>query len=183
MDKEHISRDAFFAIYDFLDNDNGPRCLIDELDGFRYYFCSSSWIERATLDVFSNGVYLGEVDSNHRRHGIGVYVFNNGGIYLGEWSQGERDGRGFYYSGGQVFWGEWSAGEKDGRGHIWQVNYESEGIYAKGREKPNMYTRTPQGYKRGGNSNSSSSSSGGCCGLIVGGIIIFMILKFIGCID
>ena len=32
MDKEHISRDAFFAIYDFLDNDNGPRCLIDELD-------------------------------------------------------------------------------------------------------------------------------------------------------
>lgn len=82
MDKEHISRDAFFAIYDFLDNDNGPRCLIDELDGFRYYFCSSSWIERATLDVFSNGVYLGEVDSNHRRHGIGVYVFNNGGIYL-----------------------------------------------------------------------------------------------------
>lgn len=48
MDKEHISRDAFFAIYDFLDNDNGPRCLIDELDGFRYYFCSSSWIERAT---------------------------------------------------------------------------------------------------------------------------------------
>ena len=37
MDKEHISRDAFFAIYDFLDNDNGPRCLIDELDGFRYY--------------------------------------------------------------------------------------------------------------------------------------------------
>ena len=140
MDKEHISRDAFFAIYDFLDNDNGPRCLIDELDGFRYYFCSSSWIERATLDVFSNGVYLGEVDSNHRRHGIGVYVFNNGGIYLGEWSQGERDGRGFYYSGGQVFWGEWSAGEKDGRGHIWQVNYESEGIYAKGREKTNMYT-------------------------------------------
>lgn len=98
MDKEHISRDAFFAIYDFLDNDNGPRCLIDELDGFRYYFCSSSWIERATLDVFSNGVYLGEVDSNHRRHGIGVYVFNNGGIYLGEWSQGERDGRGFYGS-------------------------------------------------------------------------------------
>ena len=160
MDKEHISRDAFFAIYDFLDNDNGPRCLIDELDGFRYYFCSSSWIERATLDVFSNGVYLGEVDSNHRRHGIGVYVFNNG----------------------QVFWGEWSAGENDGRGHIWQVNYESEGIYAKGREKTNMYTRTPQGYKRGGNSNSSSSSSGGCCGLIVGGIIIFMILKFIGCV-
>ena len=33
-------------------------------------------------------------------------------------------------------------------GHIWQVNYESEGIYAKGREKTNMYTRTPQGYKR-----------------------------------
>ena len=74
MDKEHISRDAFFAIYDFLDNDNGPRCLIDELDGFRYYFCSSSWIERATLDVFSNGVYLGEVDSNPEDMGL-VYMF------------------------------------------------------------------------------------------------------------
>lgn len=35
MDKEHISRNAF-AIYGFLDNNNGPRCLIINIEWKRY---------------------------------------------------------------------------------------------------------------------------------------------------
>lgn len=45
--------------------------------------------------VFENGRYVGEVKEG-ARHGFGVYYFNAGEVYGGEWRNDEMIGRGVY---------------------------------------------------------------------------------------
>ena len=155
MNKGDFSKLNFVIVEDFLENYDAPQCLQDELSGYSSYFKNYSWSENAVYESYSNGAYIGKI-VNGKRHGIGMYVFNDGNIYIGDWYDGKREGSGFfyYYSQDVVYFGEWENSLRDGKGHMWGPGYESEGIYSKGREVRNIYVRNSSGYH-------SNSSSGG----------------------
>ncbi len=155
MNKGDFSKLNFVIVEDFLENNDAPQCLQDELSGYSSYFKNYSWSENAVYESYTNGAYIGKI-VNGKRHGIGMYVFNDGNIYIGDWYDGKREGSGFfyYYSQDVVYFGEWENSLIDGKGHMWGPGYESEGIYSKGREIRNKYERNSRGYY----SNSSSGS-------------------------
>lgn len=155
MNKGDFSKLNFVIVEDFLENNDAPLCLQDELSGYSSYFKNYSWSENAVYESYSNGAYIGKI-VNGKRHGIGMYVFNDGNIYIGDWYDGKREGSGFFYNYSQdvVYFGEWENSLRDGKGHMWGPGYESEGIYSKGREVRNIYVRNSSGYH-------SNSSSGG----------------------
>ena len=48
--------------------------------------------------TYQNGYYEGEVNFRGERHGYGVYQWNTGNRYEGEWRDDKREGRGIYTS-------------------------------------------------------------------------------------
>ncbi|MDR2563134.1 MAG: hypothetical protein LBC98_04245 [Prevotellaceae bacterium] len=51
----------------------------------------------AGVEYYNNGYYVGAFDFNGKRHGQGVYRWNDGVTYKGQWTSGERAGSGAYY--------------------------------------------------------------------------------------
>lgn len=47
--------------------------------------------------------YKGELNANGKRHGLGIYQWNDGACYLGEYNNGTRSGSGIYLVGGNNF--------------------------------------------------------------------------------
>ena len=77
----------------------------------------------AHLD-YENGYYDGDVNYNDEEHGYGIFVWNNGDKYVGEWRNGEKHGHGIsYYSDGDKYDGEWRDDQKHGHG----IFYYSDG--------------------------------------------------------
>ena len=65
---------------------------------------------------YSNGVYVGELDGDGQRHGMGEYYWHSGSVYTGEYRNGDRHGRGtFTYPNGDVYEGGWAGNERKGR--------------------------------------------------------------------
>lgn len=95
MNKGDFSKLNFVIVEDFLENNDAPQCLQDELSGYSSYFKNYSWSENAVYESYSNGAYIGKI-VNGKRHGIGMYVFNDGNIYIGDWYDGKREGSGFF---------------------------------------------------------------------------------------
>ncbi len=57
--------------------------------------------------VSKNSKYIGEVNSNNKKHGTGVCYYSNGGKYIGQFKDGKKEGIGKYVlSNGEVFQGE-----------------------------------------------------------------------------
>jgi hypothetical protein len=75
--------------------------------------------------------YLGQ-RLNNKRHGKGIYYFNNGVRYIGNWNNGEQHGVGtFHYSKTERYEGQFVNGEQDGKG----VMYYKKGLWYEGQFK------------------------------------------------
>ena len=83
---------------------------------------------------YDNGYYEGNF-SYGKRHGGGVYYWNDGEKYDGEWHYGDKHGKGImYYNDGSVYDGKWDHDEWDGHGHLKLPNGHSyHGYFRKGK--------------------------------------------------
>ena len=55
--------------------------------------------------------------STEGKHGYGVYAYDNGDLYQGEWRKNLKDGRGVYtFKSGAIYAGEWRRGQQHGLG-------------------------------------------------------------------
>ena len=65
---------------------------------------------------YSDGIYKGEI-VNGKRHGYGIYTWNNGDIYEGDWVDDKRHGHGKQsYHNGRTYTGEWQDDKYSGFG-------------------------------------------------------------------
>ena len=69
-------------------------------------YCEITKITNVIYCKFSNGIYLGEMKAFYR-HGKGVYEWNSGKIYEGEWKNSLMDGEGIMTENGNVTKGTW----------------------------------------------------------------------------
>ncbi len=65
---------------------------------------------------YSDGIYKGEI-VNGKRHGYGIYTWNNGDVYEGDWVDDKRHGHGKQsYHNGYTYIGEWKDDKRHGHG-------------------------------------------------------------------
>lgn len=174
MNKSEFSICNFVKVEDFLEHNNAPSCLLEELAEFAPYFKDFNWSRKATYESYSNGAYIGSI-YNGKRDGIGMYVFDNGDTYIGEWKDDNRSGVGFYYYDSyplQIYFGEWENGKKNGKGHVWSPKFESEGIYSNGVEVENIYSNPPKG-------GTSGNKEKGCLYYIIIAVVIIALFNII----
>ena len=69
-------------------------------------FCEITKITNIIYCKYSNGIYLGEMKAFYRQ-GKGVYKWNSGKIYEGEWKNSLMDGEGIMTENGNVTKGTW----------------------------------------------------------------------------
>ena len=82
-----------------------------------------------------NSRYKGGLNENGDKHGKGVFNYENGDKYDGEWKDNKKDGYGTYsYSNGDMFDGYFVAGKRHGKGHyVYAGSNESyKGTYQEG---------------------------------------------------
>ena len=66
-----------------------------------------------------NGIFIGNVIKN-KKEGKGIFYYNNGAKYEGEYKNDLRNGKGiFYYKEGHIYDGEWENDKKHGRGILY----------------------------------------------------------------
>lgn len=72
------------------------------------------------IAIFNNrGLYDGEW-KNNRRHGKGKYIWHNGDRYVGGFVEGKRSGTGIYYfASGERYEGEWKDDYRHGAGRFY----------------------------------------------------------------
>ncbi len=100
-------------------------------------------------DEYGNLIYYGDfvndepVDDyptteNYSAYTFGYEEYDSGDIYLGEYKNGKRHGRGIYiWESGDVWYGQWSDGERDGYGIF--MPYHSTSSFVTGTWKANEY--------------------------------------------
>ena len=82
---------------------------------------SLTWTNCFGTATYANGdKYVGEF-SDGKRNGRGTYTFVSGNEYIGDYRNGQRTGKGtFIYADGQIYAGEWQANQRHGRGtHVY----------------------------------------------------------------
>lgn len=85
--------------------------------------------------LYNNGYYYGEF-KNSIRDGAGLYLFNSGELYKGNFKQNKFDGTGvFYWVNGSKYEGEWSSQQRHGKG----VYFYSDGLIDDGNFEFNKF--------------------------------------------
>lgn len=84
-------------------------------------------------ETYDNGTYTGEFDDNGKRNGKGIYRFNSGASYEGNFVNGVRNGHGIYrYADGDKYVGDFVDGDFEGFGrYYWKDGDWYEGEYRK----------------------------------------------------
>ncbi len=82
----------------------------------------------------SNGIYEGTFNIYGEYDGYGIYKFNNGEKYEGEYKNGIKNGKGKYtFSNGDIYEGEYKNGLRDGEGdYIYKNGDKFTGLWKKG---------------------------------------------------
>ncbi|MDR0893817.1 MAG: hypothetical protein LBN06_00725 [Prevotellaceae bacterium] len=64
---------------------------------------STTWRDKLKSAVYQNptqtldnGRYKGQTDANNKRSGLGIYAWDDGGVYLGGWENDSKNGYGIY---------------------------------------------------------------------------------------
>ncbi|MFP6887458.1 MAG: hypothetical protein VB997_07835, partial [Opitutales bacterium] len=88
-------------------------------------FSSCQSTKKSTVD-FADGRYEGMVDRSGRKHGMGVYQWNDGSRYEGNFHEDKRHGRGrFTWKTRDVYEGDYQNGQRTGRGSYHWVDGSS----------------------------------------------------------
>jgi len=82
---------------------------------------------------FTNGVYIGQINDDNKRHGRGAYIFSDGSYMVGIYENSERSGAFEEYdsNGKLTFKGKYLKGKKNGKG----LYYYDNGSYYDGEFK------------------------------------------------
>jgi len=85
---------------------------------------------------FENGVFIGNV-INSKKEGKGIFYYNNGSRYEGDWKNDIKEGKGiFYYNNGDRYEGDWKNGIIEGKGIVYYNNGDREiGDYLNNQRK------------------------------------------------
>ena len=68
------------------------------------------------IEEYDNGIYVGQFNKSGKRHGQGVYRWDSGRVYDGNYNQGTRQGQGtMTFPDGNVYSGNWTNGKIDGK--------------------------------------------------------------------
>ena len=102
--------------------------------GSALVFSSCQSKKTATVD-FADGRYEGIVDRSGRKHGMGVYDWNDGSRYEGNFHEDKRHGRGrFSWKSGDVYEGDYLHGARTGKGtYRWKNGSIYIGEYLNGK--------------------------------------------------
>lgn len=84
-------------------------------------------------ETYDNGTYTGEFSDNGKRHGKGIYRFNSGASFEGNFVNGVRNGHGVYrYADGDKYVGDFVDSNFEGYGkYYWHDGDWFEGEYRK----------------------------------------------------
>jgi len=107
--------------------------FIQDLEKSILYSSKTNDLKKGLIQIIypDNSIYKGQVKSpDSFRHGLGVYYFANGDIYLGDWLENHIHGKGVYYFiEGEYYDGKFQDFRRQGTG-IYQYNtgnrYEGE---------------------------------------------------------
>lgn len=90
---------------------------------------------RSNVIDFGDGRYEGDFNKEGQRHGEGIYDWNNGDRYEGQFRHGKRHGKGtFVWANGDKFKGDYRNGKRHGRGsYKWTNGASYDGQYAYGK--------------------------------------------------
>lgn len=81
MDKYNVVRINVNKLQHLMRSNNAPQWLQDELNSYiKYSFFDPEWLAKASFQKLSNGYYVGELSSDGKRNGTGIYVWNEGDI-------------------------------------------------------------------------------------------------------
>ncbi len=111
---------------DYLNEDSNE--MIDRFGDFKYDEFNCVYDESLPIlgpYIFQNeNIYLGQW-KNHKKHGRGTLMMKTGALYEGEWNNNKASGYGrLIYSDGDVYEGQWENGKATGKG-IYRHNYGS----------------------------------------------------------
>lgn len=83
---------------------------------------------------YSNGIYRGQV-LNGKREGEGMFKWNSGDMYMGDWHDDKCHGHGiYYYKNGDKFVGEFVKGFRSGPGvYTWKDGSVRRGVWRDGK--------------------------------------------------
>jgi len=104
--------------------------------------CKSS--HHAKVD-FADGSYTGTLDKSGKKNGKGIYRWNNGSIYDGEYRNDLRHGKGrFMWANGESYIGDYRNDERTGKGiYLWPDGSRYEGDFLSGmRHGRGIFTST-----------------------------------------
>jgi hypothetical protein len=91
--------------------------LFSALTMFSFFLSAQTDEECDDTKKYVNGEYVGCLNYQEERVGFGVYSWDDGSSYSGQWKKDEKDGQGVYtFSSGGSYDGEWKENERDGRG-------------------------------------------------------------------
>ena len=149
-----------------LSYNNAPDWFQKECRSEVAYILKPEWIERANVIEYNNGCFVGSTDEDGDESGEGIYMYDNGDIYLGSYIEGRRHGEGFYYyaSRNLIYYGGWDADDKHGHGYVWGPGYESQGYYKNGKEIRRDFVRNGSNYS---SNTSVSEEEGKGCGCLI----------------
>jgi hypothetical protein len=99
-----------------------------------------------------NGTWTGAVDANHRPHGQGKMIYDNGQVYIGTMVHGKRHTTSSGTAGtntwpnGQSYTGQWVQNSRCGRGtHTWPDGKTVTGIWNNGHLQGSCFFQWPDG--------------------------------------
>lgn len=94
---------------------------------------SANAVAEVRKQTFSNGYYIGEVNSKNERHGYGIYYFNSGQRYEGSWRNNDYNGYGvFKIDDGDILKGYFSDHELSNGSYHWnQYEFRGDKFYGK----------------------------------------------------
>ena len=88
----------------YLINENNKNLELIRNDISKYFHILDNKIDKMQINVlnikeltFNDGKYVGYVKNNKLAEGKGIYYYNNGEIYEGDWKNDKREGKGIYY--------------------------------------------------------------------------------------
>jgi hypothetical protein len=81
------------------------------------------------------GIYKGEKCKDGKRHGQGRCEYPCGGVYEGDWVEGEKQGQGKWtFTGGKrVYQGAWEADRRHGKGSYIDAKWTYTGMFEHGK--------------------------------------------------
>lgn len=96
---------------------------------------------------FADGNFVGSLDSNGKKSGKGIYRWNDGSTYEGDYINDVRSGKGrFLWANGETYQGDYENDERTGKGiYLWPDGSSYEGDFLAGMRHGNGVFRSNSG--------------------------------------